>query len=207
MPCRLGMNTSGAQRSPVCCTPSLAPCTPIYLPKGRRGRRMPHGEGRTLSHFLSSLTSFQGLKSPVGRCLFEDRGGVRQRKPSFPSQIKWESRNGVYRSSRQGPALPGPGQAGPRQQLRGQPSARPGDEVLLSPQVPRTMTALPFVCLAPLCSPSSQALLSCQVGFLPPPQLFLYIWSQQGELERPHGGRGDGACSCVPGFLGKELQP
>lgn len=38
-----------------------------------------------------SLTSLQFLKSHAGRCVFENRGGVTQRKPSFPSQIKWES--------------------------------------------------------------------------------------------------------------------
>lgn len=32
-----------------------------------------------------------------------------------------------------------------------------------------------------------QALLYCQVGFLPPLQLFLYIWSQEGVLELPLG--------------------
>lgn len=58
---------------------------------------MPEEKDRTLSHLpssptsLLSLTSFQLLKSHVGRCLFQDRGGVRQRKPSFSSQIKWES--------------------------------------------------------------------------------------------------------------------
>lgn len=31
------------------------------------------------------------LKPHAGRCVFEDRGGVRQRRPSFLSQIKWES--------------------------------------------------------------------------------------------------------------------
>lgn len=29
--------------------------------------------------------------------------------------------------------------------------------------------------------------LGCQLGLLPLPQLFLYIWSQQGELEVPYG--------------------
>lgn len=32
-----------------------------------------------------------------------------------------------------------------------------------------------------------QALLYCQVGLLPPLQLFLYIWSQEGVLELPLG--------------------
>lgn len=38
-----------------------------------------------------SLSSLSFLKPPAGRCVFEDRGGVRQWKPSFLSQIKWES--------------------------------------------------------------------------------------------------------------------
>lgn len=65
-------------------------------------------------------------------------------------------------------------------------------------QVPRILTALPFVCVSGFCSPSSQSLLRCQLGLLPPPQLFLYIWSQEGALELPGGLE----LSCVPGFLG-----
>lgn len=38
-----------------------------------------------------SLSSLSFLKPHAGRCAFEDRGGVRERKPSFLSQIKWES--------------------------------------------------------------------------------------------------------------------
>lgn len=86
----------------------------------------------------------------------------------------------------------------------GQPVARPGDEMLLPPHVSRVGIPLAFVCLSPLCSPSSQALLSCQLGFLPPPQLFLYIWSQEGELELPHREWDLQLCSWLSR---KELQP
>lgn len=52
----------------------------------------------------------------------------------------------------------------------------------------------PAICLAlwPLFS-TFQALLCCQLGLLPPPQLFLYIWSQEGVLELTAGFRR--ACS------------
>lgn len=38
-----------------------------------------------------SLSSLKFLKPHAGKCAFEDRGGARQKKPSFLSQIKWGS--------------------------------------------------------------------------------------------------------------------
>ncbi|XP_036785991.2 CMP-N-acetylneuraminate-beta-galactosamide-alpha-2,3-sialyltransferase 4 isoform X2 [Manis pentadactyla] len=69
--------------------------------------------------------------------------------------------------------------------------------------VSRIVTALPVVCLHPLCSPSSWALLSCQLGFPPPPQLLLHIWSQKGEQELPPRG----VLQLCPWLSRKELQP
>lgn len=71
------------------------------------------------------------------------------------------------------------------------------------PQVSRIVIALLFVYLSLLCSPPSQALHSFQLGFLPPPQLFLYIWSQEGELELPHREWDTQLCSWLSR---KELQ-
>lgn len=53
-------------------------------------------------------------------------------------------------------------------------------------QVSRIAIACHLPVSYPLCSPSSQAPPGCQLGFLPPPQLFLYIWRLEGELELPH---------------------
>lgn len=61
----------------------------------------------------------------------------------------------------------------------------------------------PVFCL-PLPPLSSQALLSCQLGLLPPPQLFLYIWGQEGELEVPYGDWNSQLCSWLSR---KESQP
>ncbi|XP_036785993.2 CMP-N-acetylneuraminate-beta-galactosamide-alpha-2,3-sialyltransferase 4 isoform X5 [Manis pentadactyla] len=74
---------------------------------------------------------------------------------------------------------------------------------LKSMAVSRIVTALPVVCLHPLCSPSSWALLSCQLGFPPPPQLLLHIWSQKGEQELPPRG----VLQLCPWLSRKELQP
>lgn len=68
------------------------------------------------------------------------------------------------------------------------------------PQVSRTVMALPFACLSALCSPSSQALLSCQLGFLPPHSCFFTSGARRESADSPTGNRPH---SCVPGLLGK----
>lgn len=107
------------------------------LPRGGRGWRMPDESARVLSHLPSSLPHHSSVTqiSCLGGTCFKDRGGVRQRKPNFPSQIKWEPENGVYGRSCQQPRLPGWGGQAWRAASKGfgkayQPVAGPGDEMV-----------------------------------------------------------------------------
>lgn len=64
----------------------------------------------------------------------------------------------------------------------------------------RIITILPFACLSRPRSPSSQILLSCQLGFPPPHSCSFTSGARRESWSSPLG---DGTGSCVPGFLGK----
>lgn len=66
-------------------------------------------------------------------------------------------------------------------------------------QVPRILTAMPFACLLAFVLHLPRL---CFTPNGPPPQLFLYIWSQEGALGLPWG---IGTHSCVPSFLRKNF--
>lgn len=117
----------------------------------------------------------------------------------FLSRLSGNHKNGVCKRSCQWPGLPRLGRAGLGQQLRG--LARPahqlpgqGVKCPSPPQVSRLGIALPFACLSPLCSPSSQALLGCQLGLLPPHSCLFTSGARRESWSSPQGVGLTAAC-------------